>query len=136
MRFMMIINGNADYEAGLPPPSELIADMAKLSEELTKSGALIVNAGLQPSAKGSRIELAGGKRRVIDGPFAEAKEVIGGFAIVEARSKYEAMALAQRVVDIHVDAGIKDFQMEIRPLYEHGDCGNAQSIATEASCAS
>ena len=136
MRFMVMIKGNADYEAGLPPPPELMAGMMKLTEEMTKTGALLATDGLQPTAKGARIKLAAGKRSVIDGPFAEAKEVIGGYAIIEARSMYEAQALVQRVIDVHVDAGIKDMEMEIRPMYDPGQCGNAQAPATEMSCAS
>jgi hypothetical protein len=136
MRFMMMIKGNADYEAGLPPSPELMSGMIKLTGEMAKAGVLLASDGLQPSAKGSRIKLAAGKRTVIDGPFAEAKEVIGGYAIIEARSKYEAVAIAQRVIDVHVDAGIKDIEMEIRPLYESGQCGDAHTAPAEASCAS
>ena len=78
---------------------------------------LVDSGGLLPSSQGGmRIQLANGKRSVIDGPFAEAKEVVGGYAIVEARSKYEALAFAQRVIDIHADAGIRNLEMEIRPL--------------------
>ncbi len=135
MRFMMMVKGNTDYEAGLPPPAELMAGMAKFTEEMVKAGVLVGGDGLQPTANGARIKLAAGKRTVIDGPFAEAKEVIGGYAIVEARSKYEALALAQRFIDVHVDAGIKDLDVEIRPLYEQGQCGNAE-VSSEMSCAS
>ena len=119
MRYMMTIKGGADYEAGLPPPQDLVEAMGKLAEEMTRNGTLVDTGGLAPSSQGMRIRLANGKRSVVDGPFAEAKEVIGGYAIVEARSKYEALALAQRVVDIHADAGIRDFEMEIRPF---ADC--------------
>jgi len=116
MRFMMMIKGNADYEAGLPPPAAVVDGMRKLTEEMVKRGQLVDSGGLLPSSQGLRIRLANGKRAVFDGPFAEAKEVIGGYAIVEARSRYEALALAQRVMDIHVDAGIRDLEMEIRPF--------------------
>jgi hypothetical protein len=71
---------------------------------------------------------------VIDGPFAEAKEVIGGFAIIEARGRQEAIALAHRVIDVHVDAGIKDMQMEIRPMFDAGECAGSQA-ATAPACA-
>jgi len=136
MRFMMMVKGNTDYEAGLPPPPELLAGMAKFTQEMIKAGVLLGGDGLQPSSNGARIKLAAGKRTVIDGPFAEAKEVIGGYAIIEAKSKYEALALAQRFIDVHVDAGIKDLDVEIRPLYEQGQCGNAEVASSEMSCAS
>ena len=122
MRFMMMIKGDADYEAGVPPSPVLMAGMGKLTEEMTKAGVVIANDGLMPSSQGARIKLVRGKRMVIDGPFAEAKEVIGGYAIIEARSKQEAIALAHRVVDVHADAGIKDMEMEIRPLFDGTDC--------------
>jgi hypothetical protein len=129
MRFMMMIKGNADYEAGNPPSPALMAAMARLTQEMTSAGVVLANGGLMPSAHGARIALVQGKRKVVDGPFAEAKEVIGGYAIVEARSRLEAIALAHRVVDAHADAGIKDMEMEIRPLYEVGQCAQAQQHA-------
>ena len=132
MRYMMIIKGGDDYEAGLPPPQALMAGMQKLTEEMVKNGTLIDNGGLLPSSQGLRIRLRDGKRSVIDGPFAEAKEVIGGYAIVEARTRYEAVALAQRVVDLHADAGIRDFEMEIRPFT---DCGGVGEHAPAAELA-
>lgn len=116
MRYMMMIKGGAEYEAGVPPPQALMEGMRKLTEEMVRNGVLVDNGGLMPSSQGTRIRLVNGKRSVIDGPFTEAKEVIGGYAIVEARSKYEALALAQRVVDLHADAGIRDLEMEIRPF--------------------
>jgi hypothetical protein len=136
MRFMMMVKGDANYEAGLPPSPALIAGMSKLNEEMARAGVLVEAHGLVPSAQGARIRLADGKRSVIDGPFAEAKEVIGGFAIIEARSRAEALDLAHRFVDVHADAGIRDFEMEIRPLFGPGQCGNAQAAPAEAACAS
>ena len=121
MQFMMIVKANADYEAGIPPSPALIERIGKLSEEMTKAGALISTGGLQPSANGARLSYAGGKRTLTDGPFAEAKEVIGGYAIVEAASKAEAIALADRFAQAHVDAGVLDMDMEIRPMWSHPD---------------
>ena len=132
MRYMMIIKGGTEYEAGLPPPQALMAGMQKLTEEMVKNGTLIDNGGLMPSSQGLRIRLREGKRSIVDGPFTEAKEVIGGYAIVEARTRYEAVALAQRVVDLHADAGIRDFEMEIRPL---ADCGGVGGHAPTAELA-
>ena len=118
MRYLMMIKGNGDYEAGKPPPSGLMAAMGRLAEEMSKAGVLLSTEGLQPSRNGMKLKHAGGRTSVTDGPFAEAKEVIGGFAIVRAGTKAEAIALAQRVVDVHVAEGVTDFEMEIRPLYD------------------
>ena len=121
MRYMMMIKANKDYEAGIPPNQELMAGMGKLTEEMAKAGVLLASEGLQPSSKGTRIKVSGGKRIVIDGPFAETRELIGGYAIVKARSKDEAMQLADRVVGVHVEAGIGEVEMEIRPLFDPAD---------------
>jgi hypothetical protein len=88
---------------------------------------MLASEGLKPAA--TRIRLAKGKRQVIDGPFAETKELIGGFALFEVASKEEAMALAQRFVDAHVKAGVDNFEMEIRPLYGPEDFGNCAEAA-------
>ena len=126
MRYMMMIKATRDYEAGLPPNPQLMAGMGKLTEEMTKAGVLLASEGLQPSAKGTRIQYSGGKRVVTDGPFAETRELIGGYAILQAKSKEEAMQLANRVVDVHINAGIAEFEMEIRPLFDLEDFGPAK----------
>jgi hypothetical protein len=136
MRFMMMVKGDPNYEAGLPPSPALLEGLGKLTAEMARNGVVVEGHGLLPSSHGTRIRLVEGKRAVIDGPFAEAKEVIGGYAIIEARSRAEAIDLAHRFVDVHADAGIRDFEMEIRPLYGPGGCGNAQAAPAEASCAS
>ena len=128
MRYMMMVKADADYEAGRPPSPALMAAIDQLSEEARKAGKLLAAEGLKPSAAGMKIRLANGKRSVIDGPFVETKELIGGFAIFEVVSKEEAMVLAQRFVDAHVKVGVADFEMEIRPLYGPEDFGGcAQS---------
>jgi len=114
---MMMIKATKDYETGLPPSPELMAGMAKLTDEGVKAGALLASGGLLPSSAGARIRYSGGKRAVIDGPFVETKELVGGYAILEASSKAEAMELANRVVDVHVNAGVAEFEIEIRPLF-------------------
>lgn len=118
MRFLMMIKATEGSEAGAMPSPELMAAMGGLTEEMIESGALIVSEGLLPSAAGARLSYADGKRSVIDGPFAEAKELVGGFAIIRAKSKEEAIALGDRVLDIHIRAGIPEFEMEIRPLWD------------------
>ncbi|HEY3180121.1 MAG TPA: YciI family protein [Casimicrobiaceae bacterium] len=125
MRFMVMIKSTKDSEAGIPPSPQLIAEMGKLSETLVKAGVMLASGGLQPSSSGVRIRYADGKRSVTDGPFIEVKELIGGYAIVQAGSKEEAIELANRVVDIHVDAGVAELEMEIRPMFDP-DCGTAQ----------
>jgi hypothetical protein len=123
VRYMMMIKATADFEAGMPPNAALIAGMAKLSQEMTEAGVLLAQGGLQPSATGMRLKYSAGKLAVTDGPFVETKELIGGFAILEAKSKEEALQLANRAVDVHINAGITDFEMEIRPMFDpEGPC--------------
>ena len=122
MRYLMMVKAGADYEAGKPPPPALMEGMAKLAEEMMKSGVVLSTEGLQPTRYGMRLRHSGGRTTVTDGPFTESKEVVGGFAIVRAATRAEAIAHAQRVVDVHVAAGVPEFEMEIRPLYDadHG----------------
>jgi hypothetical protein len=123
MRFLMMIKANADYEAGKPPSPELMAGMGRLMGEMAQAGVLLAAEGLQPSSRGARISLKGGRRQTTDGPFAEAKELVGGYAILEAPSLAEAKILAARMVDVHLEAGVADFDMEIRALSAPGGCG-------------
>jgi len=123
MRYLMMIKGNADYEAGKPPPQELMAGMGRLAQEMAQAGVLLSTDGLLPSRNAMKLRHAGGRTSVIDGPFAEAKEVVGGYAIVRAATRDDAIALAQRVVDVHVAAGVSEFEMEIRPIFDaHEGC--------------
>lgn len=123
MRYLMMVKATKEYEAGAPPSPALMAGMGKLTEEMMKAGVVLSSEGLHPSSKGTRIKHSGGKRVVIDGPFAEAKELIGGFAIVKAKSREEAIELANRVVEVHVQAGIPEIEMELRPLFDPEDFG-------------
>lgn len=118
MRYMMIIKATPDYEAGRPPNPTLIAAMGALTEEMMRAGVVESSGGLLPSAMGTRVAYGNGRRSVVDGPFTETKELIGGFAIVNADSREHAVALADRVLDAHVAAGIADFEMEIRPMFD------------------
>lgn len=101
MRFMIMIKGDQNYEAGGPPDPKLMAAMAKLTEEGMKSGTLLATEGLMPTSKGARVQASGGKLTIIDGPFTEAKEIIGGFAIVKVKSKQEAVEMASQVMQLH-----------------------------------
>jgi len=96
MRFMMMVRANRDTEAGVMPEEKLIAAMGKYNEELAKAGVLIDGAGLQPSSKGARIKFSGGKPTVVDGPFAETKELIAGYWLIQVKSKEEAIEWAKR----------------------------------------
>ena len=122
MRYMAMIKATKDYEAGKPPNPELMAAMAKLSQEMQQSGKFEMGGGLLPSARGHRLSMSGGKVTVIDGPFTETKEVIGGFAILHHDSREEAIAGARRVMQIHADCGVTDLEIEIRPMWDAPPC--------------
>ena len=120
MHYFMMIKATRDYESGMPPSPELMAGMAKLTEEFVKSGAMVAVGGLAPSAQGGmRVQQTNGKRTVTDGPFAETKELIGGYAILQADSREEAIAMANRVLDVHAGARVAETEIEIRPLFHN-----------------
>jgi hypothetical protein len=126
MRFMMIVKADPSFEAGGPPNPALIAAVGKLSEEMTRSGVLLQSGGLLPSSKGARVRASGGKMTVTDGPFAETKELIGGFAILEASSKEEAIRLGKEFMQLHVDVLGQSYEgtLEVRPMFDpaSADC--------------
>jgi hypothetical protein len=103
MRFMMITNATKDSEAGRPPDPRMMEAVVKATEELTKAGILVSTGGLHPSSQGASIRLAGGKVTVTDGPFTEAKEIIGGYAIVDVKSKAEVIEIAKRFWQLTAD---------------------------------
>src|SRR4051812_14006092 len=96
MRFMVIVKANKDTEAGVLPSQELLAAMGKYNEELVKAGIMLAGEGLQASSKGARVRFSGTKRTVIDGPFAETKELIAGFWLWQVKSKQEAIEWVKR----------------------------------------
>jgi hypothetical protein len=114
MQFLMLIKiaNNADYEAGKPPPAELEAAMGEVMAEWSKTGALVSAAGLKPPSQATRVRLNAGEVMLTDGPFTEAKEVIGGFFILEAKDKATAVDMTRRFVTLHTTAFGKDFQLE------------------------
>lgn len=116
MRDMMLIKATDDLEGGASPNAALMTAMAKLGEEGARSAVLLAAAGLLPSSHGARVGHSARGRFVIDGPFAETKELLGGYAMVEAKSGGEAIELAQRVVDVHVGAGEVEVEIEVRLL--------------------
>ena len=116
MRYMMFVKHPADYDVGDVPPA-LFGAMGKLVEEYTQNGMLIDGAGLQPLAKGTRVRVAGGKITVTDGPFSEAKEVVGGYALIEAKTHADAVALATKFMELHRTHWPEfEGESEIRPL--------------------
>lgn len=117
MRFLSMVR--IDENSGLVPNAQLMADMGKLMEEMTKEGKLINTAGLTPTASGVRVKLSKGKLSVVDGPFTEAREVIGGYALLEAASQEEAIELTKRFLKVHGDEW--NIECEVRQLMMHGD---------------
>jgi hypothetical protein len=119
MRFMVIVKANKDTEAGVLPGEELLTEMGKFNEELVRAGVLLAAEGLQPSSKGARVKFSGGQRTVIDGPFAETKELIAGFWLWQVKSKEEAIEWAKRIPNPTGDEG----EIEIRQVFEAADFG-------------
>jgi len=119
MRFMVIVKATADSEAGMLPDRKLLADMGKFNDELVKAGIMLAGEGLQPSSKGARVRFSGTKRTVIDGPFAETKELIAGFWLWQVKSKDEAIEWVKRCPNPMPG----DSEIEIRQVYEAEDFG-------------
>lgn len=133
MRFMMMVKGDSDYEAGAPPSQELITAISELTEDMMKTGILLDVGGLLPSAAGALVKAAGGKLTVTDGPFVETKELIGGYAILQASSKAEAIELGKQFMTLHTEILGPSYQgeLEIRqmadgpPDADHANCRTA-----------
>ena len=119
MRFMVIMFPGAQAEAGALPDEKALTEMGKYNEELVKAGVLLAGEGLHPSSKGARVTFAGGKPTVIDGPFADAKEVIGGFWMIQVKSKEEAIEWVKRCPNPMES----DSEIEIRQVFEADDFG-------------
>lgn len=128
MRFMIFVKANKDTEAGIFPPDmeKLFAAMVAYHEELVKAGVLLDGSGLQPSSKGFRVHYSGDKRSVTDGPFAEAKELVAGYTLIQTKSKEEAVEWARRFPNPYGE-GV-DGHIEVRQLYELDDFGPGESV--------
>jgi len=126
MRFMIIVKATPDSEAGVMPEESLMAAMAGYHEELVKAGVLLDGAGLQPSAKGWRVRYRADRRSVIEGPFAETKELIAGYTLIQVRSREEAMEWARRF-PAPMGEGV-DAEIEVRQLYEMADFAPGEAV--------
>ncbi len=120
MRFMILLKGDEDTEAGVLPSEELLAAMGKYNEEMVRAGVLLAGEGLQPSSKGARVRFSGGERTVTDGPFAEAKELIAGFWLIQVKSRDEAIEWVKRCPN-PLDG---DAEIEVRQVFEAEDFGD------------
>ena len=120
MRVMVIVKATKNSEAGVMPSEKLLAEMGKFNDELVKAGVMLAGEGLHPSSKGKRIVFSGGRKRVIDGPFAETKELIAGFWLWQVRSMEEALEWVRRCPDPMPG---EESVIEIRPVFEADDFG-------------
>ncbi|HSA55109.1 MAG TPA: YciI family protein [Gemmatimonadaceae bacterium] len=120
MRFMVIVKADEDSEAGVLPSQELLTEMGKYNEELVKAGVMLAGEGLHPSSRGKRVRFSGSKRTVIDGPFAETKELIAGFWLIQAKSMEEAIEWVKRAPNPFPG---KEPEIEIRQVFEADDFG-------------
>ncbi|HVH27202.1 MAG TPA: YciI family protein [Vicinamibacterales bacterium] len=118
MRFMVLVKADKDSEAGVLPDGKMLTEMGKFNEELAKAGVLLAGEGLQASSKGARVRFSGKTRTVIDGPFAETKELVAGFWIWQVKSREEAIDWLKR-------APFDNAEVEIRQIFEAEDFGDA-----------
>jgi len=121
MRFMVMVKATKDSEAGVMPSTELLSEMGKFNEELVKAGVMLAGEGLHPSSKGARVKFKGKERTVVDGPFAETKELVAGFWILQCRTKDEVIEWVKRCPNPMPG----ESEIEIRPIFEAEDFGDA-----------
>jgi hypothetical protein len=126
MRFMILVKATPETERGVMPSAALFASMAEFHEQLARAGVLLDAAGLQPSARGWRVRYGADQRRVIDGPFAESKELVAGYTLIQTRSRDEALEWTRRFPNPSVDSGVAE--IEVRQLYEPEDLEPSQPI--------
>jgi hypothetical protein len=124
MRFIAFVKATKSSEAGEMPSDELLSAMAKFNEEMVKAGVMLDGNGLQPSSKGARVRFSGDKRTVIDGPFAETKELVAGYWILETKSLAEAVEWIRRCPNPHME----ESEIEIRQLFELDDFGDSEAV--------
>src|SRR5438034_4721660 len=129
MRFMIVVKASQDSEAGVMPDEKALSEMAKYHEELQRAGVLLDASGLQATSKGWRIQYSGQKRTVVDGPFAETKELIAGYTIIQVKSKEEAMEWARRFPNPALNG--QEGEIEVRQLFELDDFGRSEEHTSE-----
>jgi hypothetical protein len=129
MRFMVIRRADKNTEAGVMPSESILGAMATYMEEMVKAGVLVSGDGLKPSSEGVRVKFTSGKPRVIDGPFAETKELIAGYSVIDVKSKEEAIEWAKRWPAFDVEENV---EIEIRPFYELSDFGSSEAVEHHA----
>jgi hypothetical protein len=120
MRFMIIVKASADSEAGVMPSEQLLTEMGRYNEELVKAGVMLAGEGLHPSSKGARVRFSGDKRTVIDGPFAESKELIAGYWLFQVKSREEAIEWVKRAPNPMPGT---ESEIEIRQVFETEEFG-------------
>lgn len=126
MRFMIIVKATKESEAGVMPPESLLNEMAVYHEALANAGVLVDGSGLQASSKGWRVEYAGDKRTVVDGPFAETKELIAGYTIIDVRSRDEAVEWSKKYPNPTIDGS--DCHIEVRRFFELDDFEPSEAL--------
>ena len=126
MRVMVMVKATEDTEAGVMPSEQLLTDMLKFNEELVKAGIMLAGEGLQPSSRGKRVRFSGTKRTVVDGPFAEAKELVAGYTTIKVNTREEALEWAKRFPN---PAGTgKEAEIEVRQLFELEDFAPGEAV--------
>jgi hypothetical protein len=126
MRFMIIVKATKDSEAGVMPGEDMFKAMADYHEELAKAGVLLDASGLQASAKGWRVKYDGKKRSIVDGPFAESKELIAGYTIIQVKSREEAVEWSRRFPNPTLDGS--NCEIEVRQMFELEDFGESEAL--------
>lgn len=128
MRFMIIIKANAKSEAGVMPSDRMISEMGKYNEELVKAGVMLAGEGLHTSARGAKVRFSGGKITVLDGPFAETKELIAGFWLWQVKSKEEAIEWVKRMPNPDDET---EGEIELREVFDHTDLPQTEAVLRE-----
>lgn len=126
MRFMILVKASAESEAGAMPGEALLATMAQYHEQLARAGVLLDANGLRPTAQGWRVHYDGAQRRVVDGPFAESKELVAGYTLIQTRTREEALEWSRRFPHPGLDGGAAE--IEVRELFELDDFGPGEAI--------
>ena len=127
-RFMVFVPADEQSEAGVLPSEEILDAMTAYNEELVKAGVMLDGAGLQPTSKGAKVRFSGGKTTVIDGPFTEAKELVAGYWLIQARDREEAIEWIKRAPFAQFIEQGREVDIQIRPLYELEDFGESAAI--------